>query len=68
MTKKNDPAHLDGMGRLRPIHDATSLPGRHLYLGCDSTRPLDGSPWQVTPSTIPGKDGGPVHHPGACPR
>jgi hypothetical protein len=28
---------------------------------------LGGSPWQVTPSTIPGKDGGPVHHPAACP-
>jgi hypothetical protein len=26
---------------------------------------LGGSPWKVTPSTIPGKDGGPVHHPAA---
>jgi hypothetical protein len=72
-------AHHDATGTPRPpFRDATSFPRTGLYPGCDTHtgQPppgesgkclLGGSPWQVTPSTIPGKDGGPVHHPAACP-
>ena len=79
MTEKNDPAHLDGTGQFRRFHDVTSIPRRGIYPGCDThtDKPprgesgkylLGGSPWQVTPSTIPGSDDGPVHHPAARPR